>query len=219
MKQFLLATLFIIAFANSAFAQPDRGRGGISIPRASNPTTAPKPSPTPSNYKSPFTIDPFKKEFKSDLQVGGEKKPATVVQQQNNFVTGGSEYEKRTTIKPEGESAEAYKGHLDFGEIRTKSPYIVMMAYDSGAEDGDRIKVTLNGKILFSDVTLTNYGQGLMVNLNEGFNDLKIEALNQGYSGPNTGSFTIYDNKDVKLKTSDWNLSTGFHGRFLIVKE
>ncbi len=220
MKQFLFATLFIVCFANSAFAQPDRGRtGGISIPRATNPTAAPKPSPAPSNYKSPFTIDPFKKEFKSDLQVGGEKKPATVVQQQNKFVTGGSEYLDRTTIRERGESNEAFKGDRSFGEFTTKSAYINLMCRDFGAEDGDRIKISVNGKVIISDTTLTYDSQTIMITLSPGFNNIEIEALNQGTSGPNTAAFQIYDDKRDKITGNEWNLATGFKATFHIIKE
>lgn len=220
MKQFLALLTFIIIATTAAYAQPDRGMGGISIPRSTAPVAKPTPAPVPSDYKSPFKVDPFKKEFKSDLKVGGEEKPKSVIiEEKDRFVTGGSEYKDRVAIKPEREATPGVKGNIDYGIIRTKSPYITLMAYDFGAEDGDRVKITLNDKVLFSSVTLSNIGQGLLITLNEGFNDLRVEALNQGTSGPNTGGFTMYDNQEVNLKNSEWNLFTGFHGKFLVIKE
>lgn len=219
MKKIIFSLTFIIAFALAAQAQPDRSTGGLVIPRSDKPTTSPTPSPTPSGYVSPFKVDPFKKEFKSTLQVGAEEKPSTILEQKNNYTTGGSEYADRVAIKPKGESSDAYKGNIDYGIIRTKSPYIILSAYDFGAEDGDRVKVTVNDVVVTYNVTLSNYTQVIIINLSEGFNDIRIEALNQGTLGPNTGGFTIYDSNENKLKNNEWNLATGFHGKFLVIRE
>ncbi|OYQ39589.1 hypothetical protein CHU92_04650 [Flavobacterium cyanobacteriorum] len=209
----------MITFAAMALAQPDRSSGGLVIPRSDKPVTAPDPSPAPSGYVSPFNTDPFKKEIKSTLWVGTEEKPRTVLEEKNNFTTGGSEYASRVAIKPKGESSDAYKGNIDYGIIRTKSPYIILSAYDFGAEDGDRVKVTVNDVVVTYNITLSNYTQAIIINLSEGFNDIRIEALNQGTLGPNTGGFTIYDNAEKKLKNNEWNLATGFYGKFLVIRE
>lgn len=153
-------------------------------------------------------------------QIGGDNNnSSSTMEPKNEYVTGGSEYADRTKVKPRGESSDAYKGNMDFGMIRTKSPYLVLKAYDFGAEDGDRVKITINDKVVVSDVMLSNFTKAIMLHLNEGFNDIRVEALNQGTSGPNTGGFGLYDNKEDNLKSSEWALATGFYGRFLVIKE
>lgn len=220
MKQFLALLTFIIIATTAAYAQPDRGMGGISIPRSTAPAAAPKPAPLPSDYKSPFKVDPFKKEFKSDLRVGGEEKPKSVIEEpNNNFVTGASEYQDRVTIRQRGESNEAYKGNRSFGEFTTKSKYINLMCRDFGAEDGDRIKISVNGRVIIANTTLYNNYMSVMITLDPGFNLIEIEALNQGTSGPNTAAFEVKDDRESTITGNEWNLATGFKATFLIIKE
>jgi hypothetical protein len=210
--------LFLITCTSGAFAQFDTGKGGISIPRAKNPVSSPAPAATPSGYVSPFKIEP-KKEFKSTLQVGGDTGNTSVMFQKNEYVSRGSEYQDRTTIKQRGESNEEYRGNRDFGEFKTKSLYLNIMARDFGAEDGDRIKITLNGRVIISDVTLNNNDRATVLTLEPGFNHIEIEALNQGTSGPNTAEFKIFDDKEALLSANEWNLATGFKATFLFIKE
>jgi hypothetical protein len=219
MKQLLLTFIIIFTTASGAFAQLDRASGGLSIPRKTKPKAEPKPAPTPEGYVSPFKIDPFKKEYKSNLQVGAEEPQRSIVEQRNDFVTGGSEYQDRVTIKQRGESNEAYKGNRSFGEFRTKSGYVNVMCRDFGAEDGDRIKVSINGKVIIANTTLNFDFNSIMMNLSPGFNLIEIEALNQGTSGPNTAAFEVYDDKGNLIVGNEWNLATGFKATFLIVKE
>ncbi len=220
MKQLLALFAFIILTAVTVHAQPDRGMGGISIPRSTAPAASPKPAPVPSDYVSPFKVDPFKKEFKSDLRVGAEEKPKSVIEQpNNNFVTGGSEYQDRVTIRQRGESNEAYRGNRSFGEFTTKSNYINLMCRDFGAEDGDRIKISVNGRVIVSNTTLYNNYMSVMITLDPGFNLIEIEALNQGTSGPNTAAFEVRDDKENTVTGNEWNLATGFKASFLIIKE
>lgn len=220
MKRILALLTFIAVTGTVANAQVDRGGGGISIPRSTAPATAPQPSAVPSDYVSPFKVDPFKKEFKSDLKVGAEEKPKSVIiEEKDKFVTGSSEYQDRVTIRERGESNEAYKGNRSFGEFTTKSGYINLMCRDFGAEDGDRIKISINGRVIVSNTTLHNDFSSVLISLDPGFNLIEIEALNQGTSGPNTAAFAVLDDKDSTITSNEWNLATGFKATFLIIKE
>ena len=49
--------------------------------------------------------------------------------------------------------------------------------------------------------------------------DNYISPLNQGYSGPNTAEFKIYDDKGELISANQWNLATGFKATIIIVKE
>lgn len=216
---FFLAAAFTTC--TTLWAQKDNGpKGGIAIPRATTPDISVKPSSTTISPDSPFKAKPEeKKSFNYTSFSVGEKKPNFSMNQTDQFVNRSSEFTKRTEVPQQGESNAPYKGNMDFGMVKTKSPYVVLNARDFGAEDGDRVKITLNDKVIISDMTLTYNSNPIMINLSDGFNDIRIEALNQGTSGPNTAQFNVYDNKDSILASSEWNLATGFHGKFLIVKE
>ena len=93
------------------------------------------------------------------------------------------------------------------------------MARDFGAEDGDRIKIMVNGKTVVDEIYLSNSFKGIQLTLDEGFNKLDFEALNQGTSGPNTAEFRIYDDKETLVTNNQWNLATGFKASVMIIKE
>ena len=46
-----------------------------------------------------------------------------------------------------------------------------------------------------------------------------FEALNQGFSGPNTAQFMIFDDKGSLISSNQWKLGTGFKATIIIVKE
>lgn len=212
MKYFLIL-LFILS-GTGLYAQVDNPTGGIAIPKSKTPIT---PTPPKQQAEAPSPKAPNKKSFLDyDLEGAGLN-----AEKKSGLVSRGAEYQAKAeaSIRPRGESNEAYRGNIDFGMIKTKSPYIVLNMRDFGAEDGDRVKVTLNDHIILSEVLLNNSNQAVMITLFDGFNNILIEALNQGTSGPNTAEFSIYDNKEEKLGGNEWNLATGFHAKFLVLKE
>ncbi|MXN90714.1 hypothetical protein GR160_05700 [Flavobacterium sp. Sd200] len=222
MKNILFLTLLLLA-ANSLWAQGDNGSmGGIAIPRTSTvkPDTTVKPSSTSISPDSPFAPKPdTKKSFNYTPITIGEKKPNFSMNQTSEFVNRTNEYADRTTVKPEGESNKAYRGNQSFGEIRTKSKFMQVMARDFGAEDGDRIKIMVNDRIIVDEIYLTNSFKGVQITLDEGFNKLDFEALNQGTSGPNTAEFRVYDDKENMISGNQWNLATGFKASLMVIKE
>jgi len=215
---FLLTLLFAIG---SLWAQGDNGpTGGIAIPRTSMPNTTIKPSTTTISPESPFAAKPdTKKSFNYTPITVGEKKPDFSMYQKSEFVDRTAEFASRTAVKPEGESNKAYRGNQTFGEVRTKSKFMQVMARDFGAEDGDRIKIMVNDRVVVDEIYLSNSFKGIQITLDEGFNKLDFEALNQGTSGPNTAEFRVYDDKENLISGNQWNLATGFKASLMVIKE
>ena len=85
--------------------------------------------------------------------------------------------------------------------------------------DGDEIRVLVNDKEVVSRVFLEGSFKVLELGLEKGFNKIDFEALNQGYSGPNTAEFQVYDDKGQLVSANQWNLATGFKATIIIVKE
>jgi hypothetical protein len=206
----------IITSGTSLFAQIDNPMGGLAIPKAKTKVT---PSIAPAKADLPSSVVPPTKSYTATDLTKTDQKEFSMIKK-DEFVNRGTEFQDRvdSSVKSKGESNEVYRGNIDYGVIKTKSPSITLNVRDFGAQDGDRIKVTLNDKILISNQTLYYNSQPILITLYEGFNDLRIEALNQGTSGPNTAEFIIYDLDNTQLAGSEWNLATGFHAKFIIEK-
>ena len=60
----------------------------------------------------------------------------------------------------------------------------------------------------------------IKIELQEGLNDLELEALNRGALGGNTGAFYIYDAEGKMLMSDLWNnFDTGVKSKFTFIKE
>ena len=210
--------LFFILTNYSLFAQGgDNPRGGIAIPRQNNPQVS--PSTPSSGTPSAFTIKPPSKPLDPRFQIGGDKTDKSPMSTESQFISRSSEYEDRVSVKPKGESNEPYRGNQFFGEVRSNSTYIQVLARDFEYADGDRIKVLVNDRIVIPEIILTNSFRGIQLNLEPGFNKIDFEALNQGTSGPNTAEFRVYNDKDEIISSNQWNLATGFKATVIIIKE
>lgn len=214
MKHLLSIFLFFCTLGLSA--QVDNPTGGIAIPKSNNTIN---PTPDPVTTETPTPLAPPKRSFSSyDL----EKKENNFSMIKNDgFVSRGAEYEKKvsSSVTPKGEPNTTVREDQFFGEIRTKSPYLEILAADFGAEDGDRVRVLVNGVVVIPEFVLSHTFKPLIITLNEGFNKIDFEAMNQGTTGPNTAIFFIHDNKEVLLKEDQWALATGFKGMVMVIKE
>ena len=218
MKNLCIALLLLTG--SSLWAQLDKGvKSGIAIPKVKNDTEV-KPSATTVAPDSPFNIKPDKKpNYNYPTFSVGEKKADFSMYPDETFVNRTKEFSKRTEVKPAGDATPEFKGNKDFGEIRTKSEYMDIMAADFGAEDGDRVRVLINGTVVIQEFTLTNMYRPLRIRLMEGFNNIEFEAMNQGTSGPNTATFILYDQWEKMMMKGEWALVTGFKGRVMVIKE
>lgn len=217
-RRYLKYAIFslLITSGTSLFAQVDNPMGGLAIPKSKSTV---KSSPVPAKTDVPSTVMPPAKTYNAtDLTKKTEE--FTMVKKEE-FVNRGTEYEDRVnqSVQRKGESNEAYRGNQSFGEIRTKSGYFNIVSADYGLEDGDRIRVLVNDRVVIPEFMLTNNSRGLMINLQPGFNKIEFEAMNQGTSGPNTAQFTVFDDNDNMLMSNQWNLATGFKASIMVVKE
>lgn len=101
------------------------------------------------------------------------------------------------------------KSTYSLGTFYTKTKSVRIEVRDFGLEDGDRIKIYLNGEVVQESVTLKNRFYFINIHLKEGFNTISIKALNQGYAGPNTAALEIYDGNGALMTAHTWNISTG----------
>lgn len=104
-----------------------------------------------------------------------------------------------------------------FVDVTVSQRKIDLELSDNGGEiDGDRIKLLLNGSVILADHTLTGEGTTISLDLKKGINQVVIQALNEGYSSPNTVYVAIsHVIEGPSVQVSD-GLATGEKSEFAI---
>lgn len=95
------------------------------------------------------------------------------------------------------------------GTLNSTSKSVRIEVRDHSLVDGDRIKVYVNEQMISSNIMLNGLFYIIPIDLKKGYNRIDIEALNEGYSGPNTAQLNVYDEKGNLLSSQDWNILTG----------
>jgi hypothetical protein len=85
------------------------------------------------------------------------------------------------------------------------------------ASDGDRIDVFVNEIKVLDNYTITNRLYSFVVTLNSGANTVRVTALNQGSSGPNTVEVSISDVLGGRSVQVSQGLLTGQSASFSIL--
>ena len=95
------------------------------------------------------------------------------------------------------------------GGFSTTSESVVIVCWDFQYPDGDTVTIYINDKPVIQNIVLTNAYQQFRLPLVEGLNVISFKALNQGFSGPNTAAFKIFDENAYEISSDEWNLATG----------
>lgn len=225
--KFNLFFFFAFVLALSTSAQIDSKNNSIIIPaqeiedpKADNELII---MPKPKNSAAPD------KEEKNEIVLPKiEKLPVAKRKEfsmikENKFRNPAELYQKqlKNALKWKNEEERKHNGsevtqHL--GEFSTKAKRVNVIYRDHQAEDGDLIRVYVNGVIMKSRVLLQNHSKGFFLVLTPGDNIIEFEALNQGTSGPNTAEFQVLDEHRNPVVTNQWNLATGVKATITIVK-
>lgn len=208
-----IVILFIILFSSQMYSQVDYNKS-ISIPSSNTNSTMSIPAVDPS-----YGISIPKSLPKSDKYKVGKPEGVNFGQGGEEFGNPGDKYVKELNKKPGAESQEVTKGNQYFGDFKNNGEYVNIKFRDHGYPDGDRIKISVNGVTVVASITLITDFQMLDLPLKPGFNKIDFEALNQGFSGPNTAEFHVFDDKGKLVAANRWNLATGFKATVIIVKE
>lgn len=110
------------------------------------------------------------------------------------------------------------ESNLTLGTISSKSKTVKIECRDHSYVDGDRIRIYLNEKVVSTNIGLKGNYYVLYINLEQGYNRIDFQALNQGFSGPNTAELNVYDDKGNLISAKEWNLPTGSTATLGIIK-
>ena len=102
-------------------------------------------------------------------------------------------------------------------DVTVNARHITITLTDDGSlVDGDRVDVFLNGvKVIDNHTLVGGAGTVFSLDLLPGSNELRVAALNEGTSSPNTAQLRISDVTDGASLQS-WRLLTGESGSLLI---
>jgi hypothetical protein len=208
---FLFAVFFSVM---QAFAQFDTGKNPVNIPPANVPKM---PTITPEKKPSLWDIKPKEESVANPWNKPAEREFGS----KEEFLNPADRYTKKMNNSLKGEGNGDYnifRRNQYFGDFKTDSESIQVAVRDPQAIDGDYIKITQDGKVIYESIFLDASFKTLEIPLHQGFNRIEFIALNEGQSFPNTGAFLIKD-KGQAIYQEEWNLSTGFNASFLIIRE
>jgi hypothetical protein len=102
-----------------------------------------------------------------------------------------------------------FSSDYNLGTLESTSKKVRIEVRDYSLVDGDRIKVYLNEQLINRNIMLNGLSHTIHVDLRKGYNRIDIEAINEGYSGPNTAEIKVFDENGNLLSSQEWNILTG----------
>lgn len=210
--RWIFSIFILIGFSLKSSAQSEFLNKSGSFAPIGPSLTLPPTTPSPSVFK--LNTTPEVTSSKSILETN-----TLQFTNPNDFKNPGDIYKEKLNRKSGEDESKMFRKDQYLGDFRTKSAYVKISYRDFGEVDGDEIRVLVNDKEVVSRVFLEGSFKGLELGLEKGFNKIDFEALNQGYSGPNTAEFQVYDDKGQLVSANQWNLATGFKATIIIVKE
>ncbi len=224
MKKIIFVFLLFV-LASSGYAQVEFGPKFKPIPPAKFPA-APKKKVIPPaelpKIDQPNVFNSPENPTKTSTTIS--KSNDVSMFPKEKFINPGEEYLKKMQKDVDKTLNEnnmpLLRRNFDFGQIHTKSKYVIVKVRDYIYVDGDLLRIYQNATILKEEVYLGGNYTEIKILLGEGFNKLDFEALNTGTSGGNTAEIIIIDDQKKVLSKNYWdNLAAGFKGTILLVKE
>ncbi|MGJ8684340.1 MAG: hypothetical protein ACSHWW_06935 [Nonlabens sp.] len=202
MKKIVLSFLLLSGFLITA----------QELPTTTSRTIEPVPSGTSTSGSMLFPSTTEKKTY-----VRPSETPTIDMTQKTDLLDPGVKFkgQKFKTDRAPGN----FVNDTYLGELRTGKETLQMTLWDPRLEDGDRVRIWLNDEILITDMTLLNASQGFNIILKDGFNKIEIEALNQGYSAPNTSGIVIRDEDGTVMEQKICMINAGVKSLLIVIKE
>ena len=178
MKKIILSLFVLILACNFVLAQ--------EIPSTNNTGGAIKPVTGGNN--SVFL--PRVNNEVEDIFMKKEEPKINMRQDKNGLLTEGDRV--AAEWKADKKAKEEYANDQYLGDVKTTGKFVELYCRDHEFVDGDRVKITVNGEVIYKNLPLTGSYKPILVTLQSGFNTIEFEALNQGLSGPNTAMLIVF---------------------------
>lgn len=168
--------------------------------------------------KAPSLINNRNANTPIDSDLGKEKENSFNMQKGDGLLEYAGTNKTPKAFTKDKEAKAEYGKDMYLGDIKTDSKFVTIQYRDHQYVDGDRVRIFVNGDIHISSVILNSGYQGFNLVLQDGFNKIDFQALNQGSSGPNTAQLEILDAEGNILGSYEWNLLTGNKATAIVVK-
>lgn len=128
-------------------------------------------------------------------------------------------WEIRQSFNEGSGSTSEYQKDFNLGFLETDSNYIIIKCRDHEYIDGDRIRLMINGSIIYSNITLSSNFYIVDIDLKDGYNNIEFVALNEGEASPNTAQLVVYDEFGELISNKKWLISTGYKATLGVYKK
>lgn len=221
MKQHILKNIFflvILTISLKGFTQLDGSSNGKSTGASIGTIDAPA-----TEIKKPTSLN-FKNDSGFKTASDKLKKEQEAKRKEENLKNKGILTKAKMAEERYLKSFKKINGRYpaidqDLGSIRTDSKQINIKCRDFQYPDGDRVTIYVNEVPVIVNLVLKQNYQSFALPLDIGINTIKIVALNQGTSGPNTAAFKIYNDKGSLISSNEWNLATGAKATLIVAKD
>lgn len=211
-----LLFMAFMCFGSSIFAQIEMPSNPMSLDPIEMKNDSPKGYELPSS-KTPSLIIPKEPNPQKKYDLGKEEKE-NFSMIDDAFIEYESKLKPRMFVKDKEIKSE-YGKDMYLGDVSTRGNKVTIHYRDHEYVDGDRVRIYVNGDMMIANVMLEAKFKGFDLELEDGFNKIEFEALNQGSSGPNTAQMQILDEAGNVLATYEWNLLTGNKATAIVVKK
>jgi len=198
------------------FSQIDSPNHAVKIAPAKKPEGETKPTsenttPAVIKYESSLNKDNTDKLLKGFTIL--PKKEEVNIMEKEPLRTTAEIYTKQQNdkLKTEGLSQEIVNSDVFLGEFIVYTTELVTKCRDYGTVDGDNVRIWLNDEIVIPRLMLEGGFKTYTLNLKEGLNIIKIQALNVGQFFPNTGQFIFMDGNGKLVTNQNWGLNDGYN--------
>ncbi|UMB60450.1 hypothetical protein MHL31_15380 [Lutibacter sp. A80] len=98
---------------------------------------------------------------------------------------------------------------FSLGTVKSTTKRVKVECRDYSYVDGDRIRIFVNEQLVSDNIGLKGNYYVYYIDLEEGYNRVDFQAINQGLSGPNTAELNLYDANGNLISSKEWALATG----------
>lgn len=221
MKNWILLLTLFTGFG--LYAQIDKPMGPVKAP---GELMAPKTGSNSSSYlkrEGSHSLSSKKGIFSSEKESVklGEKEEKTFSMRtdENGLQTFKGKDFTPKAFTTDKKALEEFRRDQYLGDFKTTGVFVELYCRDHEYVDGDRVRISVNGKVVAESITLQGSFTPILVKLDSGLNNIEFEALNQGTSGPNTAELRVYDDQGREVTRKEWNLLTGAKANLVVVKQ
>ena len=204
MKNGLVLLLFLLSLV--AYAQ--------ETPR----TSTVKVNPVPQTEEGGSLLFPKKEKEVTPFFSRSSERPAVNMRTDSDLLDPGVQFQQQKFFKVK-ENPPGFITTSFLGEFRTGEKILTFSCRDYGAQDGDIVRIWVDGEIRVEKLYLFNQFQSIQVFLKPGFNKIEVEAISQGSIAPNTAEFIVRGKDGNIVSKNTWSLNPGMKATMIIIKD